>query len=271
LDRIRRLLHDVGYWSHNRLLACKENLMPTPTYDPAFFEMVRRDSRQSAQLVVPKILELFQPTSLLDVGCGTGEWLDEFSKQGVTNYLGIDGDYVDSGQLSIPKDRYKPVDLRQPFDVGRFDMVCSFEVGEHLSDACSDGFVASLTAAAPVVIFSAAIPYQGGVDHINERWQSYWGRKFQDRGYIAFDPLRPAIKHNKEIGVWYRQNTLVYCIPSSAPKTLQPCAIEDLDFVHPELHEMIMENVRNAIPNGTKSVQGLLNVAKRRIGIRRAN
>src|SRR5579862_3100091 len=65
--------------------------------------------------------------------------------------------------------------LDRPFNLGRsFDLAMSFEVAEHLPPDAAKGFVDSLTRLAPLVLFSAAIPFQGGVGHINEQWPEYW-------------------------------------------------------------------------------------------------
>jgi SAM-dependent methyltransferase len=237
----------------------------TPTYDHDFFEMIRQGSAMSARLVVPMIVDLFKPNSVLDAGCGVGTWLAEFDRNGVRDYLGIDGDYVDVSQLSIPEKRFRPTDLRRRFNVGSFDLTCSLEVAEHLPASSADDFVASLVASSPIVVFSAAIPYQGGVDHINEQWPTYWAQKFKANGYAVFDPLRAAIKNNRGIEVWYRQNILVYCRPDAAPPTMSESPLEDLDFVHPEFYQSIVSQALNAVPSGRKSMQGLIVAARRRL------
>jgi hypothetical protein len=83
----------------------------------------------------------------------------------------------------------------------------SLEVAEHLPPDRSNSFIAELTALAPVALFSAAIPQQGGTDHINERWQSYWAGLFKKRGFSPLDVIRPAVWENDAVERWYRQNT----------------------------------------------------------------
>ena len=71
-------------------------------------------------------------------------------------------------------------------------------------------FVADLVALAPVVLFSAAIPGQGGTDHINEQWQDYWARLFAKHDYVALDFLRLKFWNDSRIEWWYRQNIILY-------------------------------------------------------------
>ena len=187
-------------------------LRGTNPYDQAFYADVSRMARDSAKAIVPIVVELVQPTSVIDVGCGTGTWLTAFVEQGVTTYLGIDGDYVPRDALSIDASHFVAADLRRPVSVGHttYDLAVSLEVAEHLPEEAGDVFVDSLTRLAPVVLFSAAIPGQGGVDHINERWQDYWAERFALRRFVPLDAIRPRVWDNEKVAWFYAQNTLLY-------------------------------------------------------------
>lgn len=65
-------------------------------------------SARSASIVVPILLSLLKSRSVIDVGCGTGCWTREFSLHGIDDYLGVDGSYVDTSMLRIPKKRFQP-------------------------------------------------------------------------------------------------------------------------------------------------------------------
>ena len=138
-------------------------------YDETFYERQQDGSIRSAEIVVPIVLSLFPCHSVVDFGCGVGGWLREFERRGVNDYLGVDGDYVSRQMLKIPADRFMPLDLRNVGDLGRrFDLACSLEVAEHLPEERAKPFVAALVKAAPVILFSAAVPRQGGTGHLNE-------------------------------------------------------------------------------------------------------
>jgi len=157
--------------------------------------------------VVPIIMELINPKSVLDVGCGTGTWLKVFAENGVENYLGVDGDFVDKNQIKIPLSKFKVHDLRQDLKLDtKFDLVISLEVAEHLPESCAYDFVNSLVRHGEVIVFSAAIPRQGGQNHLNEQWPEYWREKFEIHGYYFHDIIRPLIWDNEKIEWWYRQN-----------------------------------------------------------------
>jgi hypothetical protein len=181
-------------------------------YSREFYLGQRGGSYTSASVIVPIVKEIFAPRSVCDVGCGVGTWLRAWSDNGVSEIRGFDGEYVDRSQLMIGESDFRCHDLREPLpsDV-KYDLAMSLEVAEHLPPDRSESFIAELTALAPVVLFSAAIPLQGGTDHINERWQSYWAGLFEKRGFSALDVIRPAVWENDAVERWYRQNTIVYC------------------------------------------------------------
>ncbi|MCK1420889.1 methyltransferase domain-containing protein [Bradyrhizobium sp. 180] len=81
-------------------------------YGAQFFKEQSGGSFKPASVIVPLVLRIFKVNSVVDVGCGVGAWLNEFATNGVSDYLGIDGDYVPRDQLKIPSERFKSMDLR---------------------------------------------------------------------------------------------------------------------------------------------------------------
>jgi len=200
-------------------------------YDDSFFAGQAEDSRASAAVVVPIVNEIVHPCSVLDVGCGVGGWLAEWQSNGVHDVCGVDGDYVDRARLQIGPALFVPADLEKPFSLGRrFDLVQCLEVAEHLDGASASTLVQSLTKHSDTLLFSAAIPGQGGAHHINEQWPSYWVELFAREGFRAFDVIRPLTWNDKRVRVWYRQNMLL--LSRVREFTVPP---KVLDLVHPGL------------------------------------
>ncbi|MGH7133242.1 MAG: class I SAM-dependent methyltransferase [Phycisphaerales bacterium] len=218
-------------------------------YQEEFFDGFAEVARDSARVIVPLVMDLVRPTSVADVGCGLGIWLREFADAGVSDYRGFDGDYVRRDRLVIPVESFTPTDLAAGVKSDRrFDLAVSLEVAEHLPEASADRFVESLTKLAPVVLFSAAIPKQGGTGHINEQWPAYWAEKFATRGFVAVDCVRPAVWTNAKVAWWYAQNTVLYVERSrlaTLPKVAS--AVErqpaggglPLALVHPHPYERV--------------------------------
>ena len=212
------------------------------TYDRDFFVNIQLGSRLSAKAIVPLVVELIRPSSVVDVGCGTGEFLTVFQECAVDEILGIDGEYVERDQLAIPQDRFMALDISKPFTIDRsYDLAVCLEVAEHLPPESASGFVESLTCLAPVVLFSSAIPHQAGTNHVNEQWLEYWVQLFKARGFEPVDALRKRIWNNRQIEVWYRQNIILFCNEqvlasnSTLEKEFRETNLNQLSVVHPEL------------------------------------
>jgi SAM-dependent methyltransferase len=217
--------------------------MQASAYTNKFYDTHRGGSRRSAQVVVPIVLQLVKAKAVVDVGCGVGTWLSVFRELGVSDTVGLDGDYVDRRMLQIPQDQFRATDLSSPFGLSRtFDLAVSLEVAEHLPQQAAEGFVASLARLAPVVLFSAAIPFQSGTLHLNEQWPDYWAALFRRHDYVPIDCIRDKIWDNDDVEWWYAQNCLVFASTSSfkhngalrtAFETTNP---RPLNLVHPRLH-----------------------------------
>ncbi len=212
-------------------------------YDPKFYQAYADESKASARCVVSKLVALLQPASAVDVGCGVGTWLSVFEELGVPTLRGFDGSYVQEKEFKLAWDRFTPVDLENPPQSPgtRFDVAISMEVAEHLAEDKADKFVDFLCSCSDVVAFSAAIPFQGGTDHRNEQWQSYWAEKFLARGYLASDLLRRHAWGAPDCAYYYQQNVVLYVHKdsrwvSSIPEAQWISRPEDcvkLNVVHP--------------------------------------
>lgn len=180
-------------------------------YDSGYHQYIANESRQTANVVAAAVTELVKLTSVVDVGCGNGYWLSAFRGCGAKEILGIDGHHVDQSILEIAPEEFLAWDLETPVSVGRrFDLVVSLEVAEHLSEEAADSYVETLVSLGPVVLFSAAVPNQGGVNHVNEQWPHYWSEKFQRYGYSAIDCLRYRFWDDSDVNWWYAQNILLF-------------------------------------------------------------
>jgi len=185
--------------------------MTTP-YDKSFFEHVDQTSNNSARHVVPLVLDLLEhPVSLVDFGAGIGTWASEFEQHGVRDLICVDGDYVDRNSLRVSQSQFFEGDLTKPIDLGRkFELAVCLEVGEHLPESASDCLVSTLARHADTILFSAAIPHQGGTDHVNEQWPAFWAEKFKTQGFECFDCIRLRIWEISDVSWWYKQNMLVF-------------------------------------------------------------
>ena len=180
-------------------------------YNDNFYLQREGLKRSSAQNIIPLVIKLINPVSVLDVGCGIGTWLSVVKEHGIETFRGIDGAWVNRELLRIDKESFTVMDLEKPsYQRKTFDLVVSLEVAEHLPENKAAGFVDFLISHGPVVLFSAAIPLQGGVDHINEQWQSYWIDLFDKAGFLVADVIRKRVWDDDKVLSFYAQNSFLF-------------------------------------------------------------
>ena len=245
--------------------------MTRSAYDHEFYNDQRLGSQQSADVIVPLVLAMFPAKSVLDVGCGVGTWLNSFERNGVEDVTGLDGDYVSRESLVIPARRFKPTDLTADFGIEKvYDVACCLEVVEHLPPNAGGRLVLKLCQAAPVVMFSAAIPGQSGTDHVNEAWQDHWRLLFEDRGYRAVDMVRPAVWNDHRVKWWYQQNTLVYVDEDMLRTRSEIKAVDagtSLNAVHVDCYKRHVAANEMYFSKAIKQLPGhLVNAVRRRMG-----
>ena len=199
-------------------------------YDAKFYQELEQ-TRDSARQILPIVIELLHPASVVDVGCGEGHWLSVAQELGIADILGIEGEWISKANPAIPRDKIRIHDLRQPLSMGRsFDLALALEVAEHLPAANAKEFVKGLCDAADKVLFSAAVPGQGGRNHVNEQWPQYWADLFGEFGYECYDVIWSRIWNNSKVQWYYAQNCLVFSRAGTPPGLGVPTA--PMSLVH---------------------------------------
>lgn len=215
----------------------KTSLVANP-YNNAFYDAQKPGSESSARVVLSLLFKHYMPQSIVDVGCGAGTWLKAAKELGVRKILGLDGEYA-TQQLVIPIENFVPHDLSTKIGAHqKFELAMSLEVAEHLDKSRAEGFVDDLSRLSDVILFSAAVPHQGGTDHRNENWPEYWAEKFQKHGFVPLDFIREKIWNDPTVEWWYRQNVLVFVHESSVTDKFPGQQAADrhcLVRIHPEL------------------------------------
>jgi SAM-dependent methyltransferase len=214
--------------------------VPSEHYTKTFYEERRAGAAKSAAAIVPLVLEVVPVKSVVDVGCGEGDWLAAFEKFGVGDIWGVDGPHVEAGRLKIPEGKFQVADLKKAFRIDRtFDLAVSLEVAEHLPASSAAIFVESLVHLAPAILFSAAIPFQGGIHHVNEQWADTWAGLFREQKYLAVDFVRKRVWKNEKVDWWYAQNTMLFAHPrlletnAALRREFEQTNADQLSLVHP--------------------------------------
>jgi len=174
--------------------------------------------------VIDAIEEVFKMGNVLiksyiDVGCATGDLVNEAVKRGYKAY-GIEGSEAALPFAECSPTRIHIGDLRRSvhkyMTVRRFSVLSCFEVAEHIEEEYADIFVRNLTTLSYNIVMSAAPPGQGGHHHYNCQPFKYWDRKFIAQGYTKEVELEEEFRKHLEpwkkkdgIRAFY-QNCLIY-------------------------------------------------------------
>lgn len=206
---------------------------------------------RAAEEVVPYMLQKYLVRSVVDVGCGIGTWLKVFQENNV-EVLGIDGDCVNRQLLLIADELFLVRDLNESFELEKkYDLVLCLEVAEHLDQNSAKTLVSSLTQLGDLILFSAAIPGQGGQNHLNEQFAEYWLDLFEASGYFLIDDLYSAFWNNVEIEWWYRQNFLL--LKKKAPEEER---IDLKSKIHRRLYENKLKEIEELKKANELLIQG---------------
>jgi len=214
-------------------------------YQDNFFEYHLKGAISSAEAVIPVVKEYINPASVIDVGCGIGAWLSVWKKGGAKEIMGIDGEYVDTSKLLIEKAEFKAQDLEKSFTSDKkYELVTCLEVAEHLHEQYAELFIHNLCMLGDVIVFSAAIPGQGGTQHWNEQYSAYWAKLFRSNGFIPVDCIRLKIWDNPDVMWWYRQNIIIFVKADKLNTYPLLAAISKDDgevrtLIHPQLYKHI--------------------------------
>ncbi len=181
------------------------------SYDNIFYQEMSKTSSESARVLVPFLKKNLTFNSVIDIGCGDGQFVSEFIRHGISEVKGIEGDWILSmlDQSITPWLRIADLTTELTFDT-RFDLAICLEVAEHLDEKYADTFISNLVKASDLIFFSAAIPGQGGTNHVNLQYPDYWATKFAKHGfYMEWDP-RELLDGKRGVAPWYQQNCVLY-------------------------------------------------------------
>lgn len=81
---------------------------------------------------------------------------------------------------------------------------------EVIPEVSAEDLIPTLTNFLHVVLFSAAIPGQGGVGHINEQWPEYWCTLLEKYDFVVIDNIRWNFWDDPNILEWYKQNAFLF-------------------------------------------------------------
>jgi SAM-dependent methyltransferase len=185
-------------------------------YPRSYFAGVDEEQSELYVRLADAIYQRWEPHSAVDIGCGTGLILARLAEKGV-RVRGVDGSRQAIRSSPIG-DRVMRWNLRSPLPaLGPFDLVICTEVAEHLPAASARTLVSGLTSLGARVLFTAAIPGQGGRHHLNEQPHSYWEGLFAKRGFVRSPDDEAGLRADIadiQRAYYIHQNLMVYALRS---------------------------------------------------------
>ena len=160
------------------------------------------------------IADKYQPKTVLEIGCGPGKLTKALSVH-VNKIVAFDGfsnpEFNDYSNIMFHRlDLNNNTDKVKEIQDQHFDIAICMEVAEHINPQASASLIKLLTKHANVVIFTAAVPNQGGHGHINCQPRTFWNKLFVEQNFTINTKVMPFIQSNENIAIWYRLNITDY-------------------------------------------------------------
>jgi len=154
------------------------------------------------------IIKMFKGVkTAIDIGCGNGSYIKNFIDAGI-DCIGYDG-----SPLTLEITSGLPCyiqDFSDPVDAGKFDLVVSLEVGEHIPKQFEQIFIDNVCRAAKRhIVLSWATEGQGGRGHVNCRNNDYVIKEMESRGYV-FDKEKSDILKGASTLDWFKNTVMVF-------------------------------------------------------------
>jgi SAM-dependent methyltransferase len=189
-------------------------------YSLKFYKSVDFRANESANSVfgiLNKFFDIKSLESIIDVGCGSGAWLNASLKNSSARVYGYDlPESIQINQNRFADNFNARLELltsdfesRNGLEFQQVQLGICLEVLEHLKDETGCRILESMSSSCQIILFSAATPGQGGTGHINEKRHSYWLDKFRLNGFEVYDCIRPYLQSSNSAARYYALNTFL--------------------------------------------------------------
>jgi len=152
------------------------------------------------------IIHLFPVKTIVDIGCGRGEYIKCFLDNNI-NCIGYDGSPLTS---ELTKGLCQIKDFSEPVDIGKFELVLSLEVGEHIPVQYEQVFIDNLCRASiRYICVSWGIVGQNGLGHVNCKNNDYIIEEFKKRGFYYLEIESKQLREFSELS-WFKNTIMVF-------------------------------------------------------------
>ena len=229
-------------------------MLPESKYLKEYYSRHRSLTLSSAKKIIKLFPDYFDPKSILDIGCGSGEWILAFQNQyPLCKLTGIDGHWIKSDELISKSNDFIVADLNSGLPVEifdkKYDLISCLETITDLPKKKGEHLIHQLCKITNLCLFSSGTPIQTHGPHKNRQWQSYWHNLFEKNGFKALDFIRSATWNDSEVGPWYSQNCFLFVEKSwleDNPRwqNLSLNQENPIDVVHPMIVPPLIQNMK---------------------------
>lgn len=183
-------------------------------YDARYYDSQLPWLEKSARTFTDSAELLGDVGSVVDVGCGQGQYLAAWARRGIAGW-GIEYSREAVRRCHEQQLDVERADLRELDQLPwQGELVYSIEVAEHLPEQDADHFVELLTAASRRwVVLTAAAPGQTGMNHFNCQPADYWISRVESHGFKFCDQLTCDWKRRNaaaSLPPWLCENLMVF-------------------------------------------------------------
>lgn len=167
--------------------------MKNKRYNDKYYNRHFVQYREWEKSIGKHIFDTIRPSSIIDLGCGVGSYLEGALHAGCKDIKGIELSYVMAKKYIVEDVSPYISEGDATDDLGidrRFDCVVSFEVAEHIDPEGTEKFIENLiNLSNNYIVMTAAPPGQSGTGHINLRNKSFWINTIEEKGFLFQDQL----------------------------------------------------------------------------------
>ena len=171
------------------------------------FNHMQAEEKPFANRLAAWVKQELNPSSLLDIGCGPGHFVDSFRD------CGIDAKGIDVDDRVYGKEHLTYQSL---FDITNesANVVVCMEVAEHIEQELEDQVVAKVVSTVgKTLIWTAAAIGQGGIGHINCKNKNDWAEKLTRAGLVRNAEKEQQLITDMKKGIhmgWFTNNLLYF-------------------------------------------------------------
>jgi hypothetical protein len=181
-----KMIHETGYWNKN-----------VPKW---------HEHSQELNDWLIDYLKNHKQETIIDFGCGTATYLQNFHNNGFVNLIGLEGEPIRNDfEFEIITQN-----LAHKFDLNKKGIVISLEVGEHIPQHYQSVFLDNIERhCKDLLIISWAIRGQGGSGHFNELNNDEIIPEIVSRGFELIEEDTKASRDSIKTDCFYFKNTLL--------------------------------------------------------------